>query len=50
VNDALLRLPNVVLTPHVGWLTTGTFDRSFSLAAENCHRITAGRPLLHQVV
>jgi phosphoglycerate dehydrogenase-like enzyme len=33
----LLALPNVVLTPHVGWLTTGTFDRSLALAA--LHRV-----------
>ena len=46
----LLTLPNVVVTPHVGWLTTGTFDRSFVLAAENCRRIAAGEPLLHRVV
>jgi phosphoglycerate dehydrogenase-like enzyme len=49
-NEALLSLPNVVLTPHVGWLTTGTFDRSFALAAENCRRIAGGAPLLHRVV
>jgi phosphoglycerate dehydrogenase-like enzyme len=48
--DPLLRLPNVVLTPHVAWLTTGTFDRSFSLAAENCRRLDAGAPLLHRVI
>ena len=46
----LFHLPNVVLTPHIGWLTTGTFDRSFALAAENCRRIAAGEALLHQVV
>ena len=46
----LFRLPNVVLTPHVAWLTTGTFDRSFALAAENCRRVAAGEPLLHRVV
>jgi phosphoglycerate dehydrogenase-like enzyme len=46
----LLALPNVVLTPHIGWLTTGTFDRSFALAAENCRRLAEGRPLLHHVV
>jgi phosphoglycerate dehydrogenase-like enzyme len=46
----LLALPNVVLTPHIGWLTTGTFDRSFALAAENCRRLAEGRPLLHRVV
>lgn len=49
VNDALLSLANVVVTPHVAWLTTGTFDRSFALAAENCRRIQAGIPLLHRV-
>ena len=46
----LLALPNVVLTPHVGWLTTGTFDRSLALAAENCRRLSEGGPLLHRVV
>ncbi|HYI83641.1 MAG TPA: 2-hydroxyacid dehydrogenase [Acetobacteraceae bacterium] len=46
----LLALPNVVLTPHIGWLTTGTFDRSFALAAENCRRLREGGPLLHRVL
>jgi phosphoglycerate dehydrogenase-like enzyme len=49
-SDALFALPNVVLTPHIAWLTTGTFDRSFALAAENCRRLAAGEPLLHRVV
>ena len=49
-SDALFRLPNVVLTPHIAWLTTGTFDRSFALAAENCRRLAAGETLLHRVV
>ncbi len=48
--NPLLSLPNVVLTPHVAWLTSGTFDRSFTLAAENCRRLAAGNPLLHRVV
>ena len=48
-DDPLFRLPNVVLTPHIGWLTTGTFDRSFTLAAENCRRLAAGEALLHRV-
>jgi phosphoglycerate dehydrogenase-like enzyme len=48
--DPILSLPNVVVTPHVAWLTTGTFDRSFALAAENCRRIGSGMPLLHRVV
>lgn len=48
--NPLLALPNVVLTPHVAWLTTGTFDRSFALAAENCRRLAAREPLLNRVV
>lgn len=47
--DPLLALPNVVLTPHIAWLTTGTFDRSFAIAAENVRRLAAGEPLLHRV-
>lgn len=46
---SLFRLPNVVLSPHIAWLTTGTFDRSFALAAENCRRVAAGEALLHRV-
>ncbi len=46
----LFALPNVVLSPHVAWLTTGTFDRSFVLAAENCRRVATGEALLHRVV
>ncbi len=49
-SEALFHLPNVVLTPHIAWLTTGTFDRSFALAADNCRRLAAGAPLLHRVV
>jgi len=48
--EPLFQLPNVVLTPHIAWLTTGTFDRSFALAAENCRRLATGEPLLHRVV
>jgi phosphoglycerate dehydrogenase-like enzyme len=47
--DALFALPNVVVTPHIAWLTTGTFDRSFAIAAENVRRLSAGEPLLHRV-
>jgi phosphoglycerate dehydrogenase-like enzyme len=47
--DPLFALPNVVATPHIAWLTTGTFDRSFAIAAENCRRVMAGEDLLHRV-
>lgn len=46
----LTRLPNVVLSPHVAWLTPETLDRSFAVALENCRRLAAAEPLLHQVV
>ena len=45
----LFALPNVVVTPHIAWLTTGTFDRSFAIAAENCRRVAAGEQLLYRV-
>ncbi len=48
-SETLFHLPNVVLTPHVAWLTTSTFDRSFALAAENCRRLAADEALLHRV-
>jgi phosphoglycerate dehydrogenase-like enzyme len=46
----ILSLPNVVATPHVAWVTDGTFERSFTVAAENCRRLAAGEPLLHRIV
>lgn len=47
--DPLLALPNVVVTPHVAWMTTGTWRRSLEVVAENCRRLRAGAPLLHRV-
>ena len=49
-DEPLLRLDNVVLTPHLAWLTTGTLDRSLTVAVENCRRLVAGEALLYQVV
>lgn len=48
-DEPLFALDNVVLTPHVAWITSGTFDRSFALAAENVRRLGAGEELLHRV-
>lgn len=45
----LLELPNVVVTPHVAWMTPGTWRRSLGIIAENCRRLAKGSPLLHQV-
>ena len=47
--EPLLGLDNVVLTPHLGWLTGGTLTRSLKIAVENCRRLAAGEPLLHRV-
>lgn len=48
--NPLLGLPNAVLAPHIAWLTPETLVRSLSVAHENCRRLEAGEPLLHQVV
>ena len=49
-DNPLFRLENVVVMPHVAWLTTETLDRSMAVAVENCRRLDSGNPLLHQVV
>lgn len=46
----LLALPNVVVAPHMAWLTPETLDRSLAVAFENCARLGSGRPLVHRVV
>ena len=48
-DNPLLRLDNVVVTPHVAWLTTGTLERSVVVAVENCRRLRDDEPLLHLV-
>jgi phosphoglycerate dehydrogenase-like enzyme len=49
-DDPLLKLPNVVVTPHVAWLTAETLERSLVVITENCRRLRAGEALLHRVV
>ena len=49
-DSPLLGLDNVVVTPHVAWLTQETMERSLAVAAENCRRLGAHEPLLHRVV
>jgi len=50
VDDPLLRLDNVVLAPHLAWLTKETLARSLRIAVENCLRLKGGRDLLNRVV
>jgi phosphoglycerate dehydrogenase-like enzyme len=46
----LLELDNVVLQPHVAWLTPETLGRSLAVAMENCRRLRDGEELLHRVL
>ncbi|MGN6498166.1 MAG: 2-hydroxyacid dehydrogenase [Tsuneonella sp.] len=46
----LFGFSNVVLSPHIAWLTPETLARSLGVAHENCRRLAAGESLLHQVV
>jgi phosphoglycerate dehydrogenase-like enzyme len=48
-DNKLLSLENVVVAPHVAWVTSGTFERSFDIAAENVRRLGAGAELLNRV-
>ena len=48
--NPLLALPNVVVAPHMAWLTPETLDRSLAVAFENCRRLAAGAPLLNRIV
>jgi len=45
----LTRRNDVVLCPHLAWLTGETLRRSLEVAAENCRRLAAGENLLHRV-
>jgi phosphoglycerate dehydrogenase-like enzyme len=48
-NSPLLQLDNVVLTPHVAGVTTGTSQRRAGAVAENVRRIAAGLPPVYSV-
>jgi phosphoglycerate dehydrogenase-like enzyme len=48
-DNPLLKLDNVVLMPHVAWLTPETLDRSLDVAIENMRRLRDGHELLHRV-
>jgi phosphoglycerate dehydrogenase-like enzyme len=48
-NHPLLRLPNVVATPHVAGVTFGTSYRRAQAVVANLERVAQGLPLLYQV-
>ncbi|EFV12240.1 2-hydroxyacid dehydrogenase [Segniliparus rugosus] len=48
--NPLLRLRNVVVTPHLTWLTEQTNERMLDIAIENCRRLRDGEPLANQVI
>jgi len=48
-DNALLTMENVVVAPHIAWLTPETLERSLKVAAENCRRVARGEALLHRV-
>ena len=49
-NHPLVGMDNVVLSPHLAWLTQETLERSIAAALENVRRLREGRELLHRVV
>jgi phosphoglycerate dehydrogenase-like enzyme len=48
-DSPLLKLDNVVLMPHVAWLTPETLERSLEVAADNMRRLRDGRDLSFRV-
>jgi phosphoglycerate dehydrogenase-like enzyme len=48
-DNPLLRLDNVVLTPHVTWYTVDTMQRYLAHAVDNCLRIRDGQDLRNVV-
>jgi phosphoglycerate dehydrogenase-like enzyme len=49
-DSPLLALDNVILMPHVAWLTPETLDRSLDVAVDNMRRLRAGAELQFRVV
>jgi phosphoglycerate dehydrogenase-like enzyme len=45
----LFQLPNIVVTPHVAWLTAEMLSRGLAVFQENCRRLRDGDSLLNRV-
>ncbi len=48
--NRLLTLDNVVVAPHLGWLTEETLNRSIEVAVRNCLKLMRGETLEFRVV
>ncbi|MEO5899811.1 MAG: 2-hydroxyacid dehydrogenase [Ilumatobacteraceae bacterium] len=48
-SSPLLRLDNVVVTPHVAWLTADTLERCVRLGVANARRLLAGEEIQHRI-
>ena len=49
-NNPLFKLDNIVVSPHVAWLTQETWQRSLKVALDNTMAIKNGTPLIHSVL
>lgn len=49
-DNPLFSLDNVIVSPHVAWLTNETFSRSLEIAARNSVAIMNGDDLVHRVI
>ena len=47
--NPLFAMDNVIVAPHLAWLTRETIERSLAVALENCRRLASGDELLHRV-
>lgn len=48
-DSPLYELPNVIVTPHTSWSSSGVLDRSVELFCHNLERFRRGEPLLNLV-
>ena len=48
-NHPLLTRDDVIVSPHVAWLTNETWERSLTVALENCRRLKRAETLLNRV-